>query len=156
MVCCISPGCKRNDPGGVIISINVSIAYSDSEHADLLNPAHPDCIKAGDIEIYYLENGEKHLAYNSWSDAPYGFRIIEGPGGRFYLASSVGIATDKNGISTTYIAIKNRSEDTLTALINKRGGGRITTVDKVWLNGKLVWETGGDSSAGGATFEIIK
>lgn len=147
----MSQGCKKGE--SQISKVNdtfVSISYSDLNNADLLDPDNPNAIKADDIEIYYLENGEKHRVYNATFDLPKNFKIGKSPNdGRYYFSIAVSEIPDKKGVSTTYIEIKDRTVDTLTTTLYKSES--ITRVTQAWYNNTLKWD-----GEGVATFNVIK
>lgn len=145
ILCClfsiIVSGCKKNSetPNNVVLDRFVSIAYlnANENNSDLLDPSNPNAIKADDIEIFYLENGEKHRVYNANFDLPKNFKIGKAPNNEYYhLSVAVSTSLDKNNIGTTYIQVnKYNFTDTLTTTIYKSEDGNATRVSKVWYNG---------------------
>ncbi|MET4080570.1 hypothetical protein ABIB40_000514 [Pedobacter sp. UYP30] len=154
LVCIISflnLGCKKK-ACCVIIDTFVSINYVDADNADLLDPTNPNVIKADDIEIYYLENGQKQRVYNGNLDLSKNFKILKTPNSdKYYLSLSVSADLNENGISTTYLEVKKYNfTDTLTATIDKSSSS--TRVNKVWYNGAYK----GNAKEKTVTFTVVK
>lgn len=155
LVCCYSIvlfGCKKSTdkPDNFNVETFVSITYSDGMKTDLLDPSNANAIKEEDIEVYYLENGQKRHIYDPELDLPKNLKIEkDSVGGKFYLDLAVSTSIDEKGISTTYLEIKNRSTDTITAQLHKsKSSIRVT---EAWYNGKE-WE----EKNGKAMFSIVK
>jgi hypothetical protein len=122
-VCCVIPE-----------AINLQISYTNSAKADLLDPATPNGIRKDDVDIYYLQNGVKTQVYYPNLDYPKNFRISQtGMGNKYFLLLWASTHEDRNSITTTYINVRNRFEDTVTAEVTRYGGRR--SLKKVWING---------------------
>lgn len=144
--------CKKSSekPSKFNVDTFVSISYLDETGKDLLDSSNSNSIKEKDIEIYYLVDGQKRHVYDPAMDLPKNFKIEKDPvNNKFYLDLFVSAIVDKDGISTTYIEIKNRSTDTITARIYNSSS--LTKVTDGWYNGKIAEKTNGE-----IMFSVIK
>lgn len=137
-----------------LVSTSYSIFIKDSLGNDLLDPDN-GTISAEDINIYYLQNGEKKRVYNSRYDYPENFRILQTEDGteQYYLVVFANDEANTDSISTTYIEFRKEEIDTLEAKITEKPGLFIATT--AWYNGVLKVDKSIPSKYP-MSFEIIK
>lgn len=141
LFCVLHTGCRK-DPDvmdSVFIETGVHISYVNKAGVDLLDPATPNMIGDDDVTIYYLQDGVKTRVFYSNYDLPENFRIDQMWNNRYFLTVFASTYYDNNNISTTYINVNNRFEDTITTQLNRAGSS--ISVEKTWVNGQLMWQS---------------
>ncbi|KAA6432777.1 hypothetical protein FEM33_24000 [Dyadobacter flavalbus] len=133
---------------GVVVMQAINISVKNKSGEDLLDPANANGIKK--FKIYYLVNGEKKLYFNSYMDAPLGYRIWKFPAKEFYYLNVLmdgGIGIHE---TQTFLQLGDSPAlDTLKA--QYRTDPTNIIAEKVWHNDQLVWKM----EDGEPAFEII-
>ncbi|MHB1177585.1 MAG: hypothetical protein ACYCZO_04570 [Daejeonella sp.] len=148
-----SLGCKKNNQSAKFDrSTGIEISIKNAEGSDLLNPQNSGSIKAADIDIYFLKNGEKVRVFDGMMHLPESFEIKKYDNGKYFLNVGLSEYPDNKNISTTYIEFKHRGTDTITVEIVKKPS--VVYFTKLWYNSELKW--GGNNEQGIAHFDIVK
>jgi len=133
--------------GGPVPNIMINIAYRDGMGLDLLNPANAPYISAADIDVYFLTpQGERRRLYKSNLDMPEHFRIDKDDTGNHQLTLFFEPdldCIDKNKMATMFLTYTQKTEDKFVGKFNRVEWPR--TLEKLWINDKLVWEIGSSS-----------
>lgn len=128
--------CK--DEECMVVDTAIQIYYIDENGEDLLDPEHEYAISAENLEIYYLEGGEKKRVYDPNMDYPKNFSIKTDANGQHYLSLTVSHHVTE-GVSTTYLEVAERGMmDELRTEIQRSECMR--AIGKAWYNDELVWE----------------
>lgn len=133
--------CKKEE-SKFDLDVSVSISVKDQDGNDLLNPLTPNSILESDIKIFEMVDGVKTEVNNVNMDDPKGFTVTQ-KGGIYFV---------KLGLSSqdSYIQWSETDTDTIKGEIVQKPA--LTSCQKVWLNGKIVW----DDYSKERFFEIIK
>ncbi len=107
----------------------------NSQNEDLLNPNNPNHLDVSSIKIYYLVNGEKQEVFNPNYDNPRNYRIYKNNNDYRIGIALNNLETEEK--STTYIEWNDKDIDTIEVSYIKT---LIGTQDKIWLNGKQIWD----------------
>jgi len=161
--------CKKNDGKmdengmlGVYYDFSTNIKIEDSHGTDLLDKRNEGHYTSDDIDIVVYQ-GKKVVAYQDIPLAPgkpilsnkKGYSIVGSQSDGYVLLLFFDLKSNKDPMSTKYLRIgKNgkiyaikgeaktfRSENGSNSL---GGGGGSTATERVWLDGKLVWEVDKD------------
>lgn len=132
------------------ISTDVEFSVFDSENEDLLNPENPNHINESDISIYYNIDGVIEEVNNPNSDYPRNFFIFKHENEYRLRVFINNTKTSEEPI--TYVHWNKVDIDTIKATFNRANNSIVQ--DKIWLNGKEVWEIGDNTTK--PYFTLIK
>lgn len=135
-------GCNTNDDIKCLsyyVGTSVRFQVLDDEGKDMLDPKTPNHFDTSKIRIFYLLNNVKHEFYKGHLTNSRGYMIYEPENEK---ASRIAIhlnTEDKSKKTTTYVQWNEKITDTIEATFE------ITDCyikrNKVWYNGKLIWDT---------------
>lgn len=106
---------------------------------DLLNPSTVGSFNTGNVDLFYLNNGQKERVYNGNMDYPENFFIFEA-NGQYYMRLFPSEYVIGNR-STSFIQFNQTDIDTLTCQLLKSESKAVCT--QVWYNDQLVWDGNG-------------
>lgn len=120
------------------LEMGFDFSVINSNNEDLLNPSTSNSYKYEDIKLYYLVNGIKEEVFDSNLDNPRNFSIYKDERDARYKIGLFLNHIDKSEITTTYLSWNENETDTIESKLRRGTNGIIR--EKVWLNGKLIWE----------------
>jgi hypothetical protein len=130
---------QQEDSYNLYVGVEFSIINSENE--DLLNPESTNKIDVDKIRIYHLINGKKTYYFKGNLDSPKGFKVY-----KHENEYRIGIAlnhTETSAKPITYIEWNENDTDTIEATFKSSNSSLIQ--QKIWLNGKEVWELGNNT-----------
>lgn len=142
-------GCDNKDEtGSIYISSHVDITVIDEKGNDLLDPdnTYAKSIKTDDIKMYYMIDGKETYFYRPLLNASKGYLQLEPEGDiktyriRFFLNIE-----SKETNTETIIEWDKEHRDTIRSEVDRNGG--VTTITKMWLNNKAIWENNTNSKS---------
>lgn len=133
--------CKKENqmpPYGAFVDGTFEFSLHNMQNEDLLDPNNPNhIIDTANIKVFYEKDG-KLIAYQ---EPRYihskGYTIYQHPDG--YRAIIHFNLPEKSGNAKTYIEWNNKLRDTLEASFFIPENSYSVYKQKVWLNGKLIW-----------------
>lgn len=137
LLCCVVMLSCKKDYGLSTRDVSFILKYKDVNNADLLNPSLNNNYMQNDMYMYQLTNtGEKRrmdypklLIWGGNQAAGYLLNVVFDP------------MTDcwNNNKATMYLRYKDGTEDTFIGEFRREGNGAIVILNKLWINGQLVW-----------------
>lgn len=153
LLSCISMSCKDKKEDeismGIVVSANIDLTIKNQAGEDLLDPATQNSFR--NIKLYSVENGEKKLFFEKNLNSPNGYMLFKEQSSTYTLRVFTS-TPEKNGSKETinYLQLSEGVTDTIKCLYQSN---TINTIcEKVWYNGKLMWQ----ESDGIRAFEIVK
>ena len=138
----------------------MNLIVTNSADKNLLDPATDGHYNKEEIRIYYLTNGVKEEVFHANQDAPRNFSIFN-QDGEYFMNVSVNtdhIGRNETKETTTFIQWNDHDEDTVVCTVNRTvGKSDMTTVRKIWFNGKLMYDIQANKPAtiGNGTFDKL-
>ncbi|WP_439487787.1 hypothetical protein [Algoriphagus sp.] len=131
---------------GMHISSAMNFVIVDQQNQDLLDPENPQRIDTENIRLFYLIDGQKEEVFDADMAAPRNYKVMapvpEANVNEYSLKVFMN-NLETEAKPTTYIQWADGTEDVLEAAYDYYPNGSVL-VQKVWLNGDLIWNMGED------------
>ncbi|MCX2744045.1 hypothetical protein OO013_09225 [Mangrovivirga sp. M17] len=133
------------------VSVAVDLTVKNSQGLDLLDPANEESYKFEDMKLYYYDGNQKTEIYESKLTYPRNLMLFKTESEHQLRVFAGRVA--KGTTSASYILEWNETEqDSIVChYLNTESTLR---VEKVWFEGKVVWDIYEDGGTRG--FQIIK
>ena len=136
--------CKKNDQFTKTGFITRFFIIKNVNGVDLLDPSLTNGIKAGDIDIFVLENGIKKQVFYGMMDMPERFTIYRSQPYGYILRLDYDFRKETfvDNKVTQFIRYKDGSEDKITGEFSVNA--EAYNVTKTWVNDVLKWSLEND------------
>ncbi|MCC9136463.1 hypothetical protein ACFSKU_06390 [Pontibacter silvestris] len=138
--------CDKTTDCCTVVDTGIAIAYTNAEGENWLKQQE---LTEENIQVYYLNHGQKEKMYRGNLDKPKMFSIYPDNSGKEILGLSPSDYIE-NSKSRTLIEFSDTEVDTVDCLFDTKGNNTICT--EVWYNGESAWTT----NQGQRQIQIIK
>ncbi len=148
LICLVAVGVMGcDDESSDYLEVTVNFLVKNQAGQDLLNSTTSGFFRSEDIRVFSVRNGAREEVYHPNLDAPRSFRIIRNDeNGETMFSLDLLIEKQEENPVTRVIQWNNALEDTLVAELKQFNGEEyLETLNKAWLNGKLVYDISLDS-----------
>lgn len=119
-------------------SPDIGLSFVDEDGKDLLNPEHPNHWNEDNLDVYYLQDGEKVRVYDDMMDYPESFKIFYAGDQDRYTMQLWTSSYVEDGHTTTFIEFPDGKMDTIKIKVHSVEGSLLA--QKIWYNGELSWQ----------------
>ncbi len=125
--------CTKKDSSKIWVNTTIGLSYVDQNGKDLLNPQTPSAYNLNDFRLYYMKNGKKTLFFRGNLDNPFGYSPAwYSPGSGLYRFALFFPA------DSCTLQLSDGTADTFKINVLQKNGSQL--LQKVWMNGRLIWE----------------